>query len=93
MRRPLRILFVILLICVCICIGSLLYIGSTYRVTERFDTLPMDADLQDPGALLKRMRGLLDKYDRPEVIGHLSRVVSMDPGELARMQLKLPVQN
>lgn len=48
----------------------------------------VDVDaLPDPGALLKGMRGLLDKYDRPEYVEHARRVMRMDPGELARMHL------
>ena len=48
----------------------------------------VDVDaLPDPAALLKGMRGLLDKYDRPEYVEHARRVMRMDPGELARMHL------
>jgi hypothetical protein len=43
--------------------------------------------LPDPAILLKSMRGLLDKYDRPEYVEHARRVMHMDPGELARMQI------
>ena len=48
----------------------------------------VDVDaLPDPATLLKGMRGLLDKYDRPEYVEHARRVMHMDPGELARMHL------
>ena len=48
----------------------------------------VDVDaLPDPATLLKGMRGLLDKYDRPEYVEHARRVMRMDPGELARMHL------
>jgi hypothetical protein len=46
-------------------------------------------DLQDPAALMKRMRGLLDKYDKPEIWNHAAQMMDKDPGTLARIQLGL----
>ena len=46
-------------------------------------------DLQDPAALMKRMRGLLDKYDKPEIWNHAAHMMDKEPGTLARIQLGL----
>ncbi len=59
---------------------------SVQELQSEIGKVDVDA-LPDPGALLKGMRGLLDKYDRPEYVEHARRVMRMDPGELARMHL------
>jgi hypothetical protein len=43
--------------------------------------------IPEPQKLLKQMRGLLDKYDKPEVWNHAAIVMDKDPGQLARMNL------
>lgn len=77
-------------------VSILLVIRFVLDVTESFISVAdlqteigkVNADaLPDPATLLKSMRGLLDKYDRPEYIEHARRVMNMDPGELARMQI------
>jgi hypothetical protein len=40
-----------------------------------------------PPELFKKVRGFIDKYDTPELWNHVTKVHTMDPGELARMQL------
>jgi hypothetical protein len=59
---------------------------SVQDLQSEIGKVDVDA-LPDPATLLKSMRGLLDKYDRPEYIEHARRVMHMDPGELARMQI------
>lgn len=59
---------------------------SVQELQTEIGKVDVDA-LPDPGELLKGMRGLLDKYDRPEYVEHARRVMRMDPGELARMHL------
>lgn len=77
-------------------LSILLVIRFILGVTESFLSVQdlqtevgkVDVDaLPDPATLLKGMRGLLDKYDRPEYVEHARRVMRMDPGELARMHL------
>jgi len=41
----------------------------------------------DPAVIMKSLRGLLDRYDKPEIWQHAKKVHSMSPGELARMNL------
>lgn len=41
----------------------------------------------DPAIIIKNLRGLLDKYDNPDLWNHAKRVHSMKPEELARMNL------
>jgi hypothetical protein len=43
--------------------------------------------IPEPQKLLKQMRSLLDKYDKPEVWNHAAIVMDKDPGQLARMNL------
>jgi len=43
--------------------------------------------LPDPQEMFKKMRALLDKYDKPDVWGHATDVMDKDPGQLARMNL------
>lgn len=47
------------------------------------------ADLPDPQTVFKGLRALLDKYDNPEVLGHITQVMDKDPGQLARMNLRI----
>ena len=54
------------------------------RVREGFLDLK---EIPEPQKLLKQMRTLLDKYDRPEVWNHAAQVMDKDPGQLARMNL------
>ena len=42
-------------------------------------------DLKMVDGPLGKMKGLLDKYDKPEVWGHAAQVMDKDPGQLARM--------
>ena len=62
------------------------------RVREGFINMPDIPDLDlskipEPQKLLKQVRGLLDKYDKPEVWNHAAIVMDKDPGQLARMNL------
>ena len=41
----------------------------------------------DPATIIKNLRGLLDKYDNPDLWNHAKQVHSMKPDELARMHL------
>lgn len=54
---------------------------------ELFIDSPNLENIQDPAQLLKRMRGLLEKYDKPEVWGSAAQMMDKDPGTLARMHL------
>mgnify|MGYP006279847825 CR=1 FL=1 len=47
------------------------------------------ADLPDPRTVFKGLRALLDKYDNPAVLGHVTQVMDKDPGQLARMNLRI----
>lgn len=42
-----------------------------------------------PHEIFKTLRGLLDKYDRPEIWDHAIQVTNKSPTELARAQLSL----
>lgn len=42
-----------------------------------------------PHEIFKTLRGLLDKYDRPEIWNHAIQVTNKSPTELARSQLSL----
>ena len=68
------------------------------RVREGFVNMPRVPGMEEipdlnlsmipePQKLLKQMRGLLDKYDKPEVWNHAAIVMDKDPGQLARMNL------
>ena len=60
------------------------------QVRESFIDLPTEIDLSkipEPQKLMKQMRGLLDKYDKPEVWNHMTQVMDKDPGQLARQHL------
>lgn len=67
------------------------------RVREEFIDMPdiPDMDLSkipDPQELMKKVRALLDKYDKPEVWNHATQVMDKDPGQLARMNLGISNQ-
>jgi hypothetical protein len=49
--------------------------------------MPALKDIPDPRELFGRMRGLLEKYDKPEVWGGIIQRMDKDPGQLARMNL------
>jgi hypothetical protein len=49
--------------------------------------MPALKDIPDPRELFGRMRGLLEKYDKPEVWGGIINRMDKDPGQLARMNL------
>jgi hypothetical protein len=44
-------------------------------------------DLPAPQELFKKLRVLIDKYDRPDVWNHATQVMDKDPGQLARTHL------
>ena len=41
----------------------------------------------DPAVIMKSLRSLLDRYDKPDIWEHAKKVHTMSPGELARMNL------
>ena len=43
--------------------------------------------IPEPQKLLKQMRTLMAKYDKPEVWNDIIQVMDKDPGQLARMNL------
>lgn len=47
----------------------------------------IDPKTLDPAVIMKSLRGLLDRYDKPELWEHAKKVHTMSPGELARMNL------
>ena len=49
--------------------------------------MPDIGTLPDPGALIIKMRDLLAKYDKPEMINGIIQRSNKDPGQLARMHL------
>jgi len=62
------------------------------RVRESFIDMPADVDLTtipEPQELLKKVRELMNKYDKPEVWDHAAQVMDKDPGQLARMNLSI----
>jgi hypothetical protein len=61
--------------------------------SERFIDLPPPFEFDphvapDPKKLMSYLRGLLDKYDQPEIIDAIMEKSSMDPRELALMNLQ-----
>ena len=44
-------------------------------------------NMPDPKKILKSLRSLMDKYEQGEFIDHAKKVHTMDPGQLARMEL------
>jgi len=70
-------------------IGALLWVS---RLRETFINMPQVPDLDlatipEPQKLLKHVRSLLDKYDKPEVWNHAAQMMDKDPGQLARINL------
>jgi len=61
------------------------------QVREEFIDMPQGLpsleSLPDPTVLLKQMRGLMAKYDKPEVWDGIIQRSDKDPGQLARMNL------
>jgi hypothetical protein len=49
--------------------------------------LPNIQNLPDPTILLKNVRDLMAKYDKPELINGIIQRSDKDPGQLARMYL------
>jgi len=49
--------------------------------------MPALKDIPDPRELFGKMRGLLEKYDKPEVWGGIIQRMDKDPGQLARLNL------
>ena len=75
-------------ICV-VLVGALLWLT---RVRETFINMPQIPDLDltkipEPQKLLKQVRALLDRYDKPEIWNHAAQVMDKDPGQLARINL------
>lgn len=52
---------------------------------ERFEAVV--GGTVSPPEIFRKIRTLLERYDRPEVWEHAQRVKDMDPGQLARMNL------
>jgi len=50
----------------------------------------MPENMPDPSTIIKALRGLVDKYDNPELWNNAKLVHDKDPGQLARMQLGIP---
>ena len=50
----------------------------------------MPENMPDPSTIIKALRGLVDKYDNPNMWNHAKLVHDKDPGQLARMQLGVP---
>jgi hypothetical protein len=48
---------------------------------EGFENIPM------PHEMFKKLRSLLDKYDRPEIWNHAVQMTNKSPTELARIHL------
>lgn len=59
------------------------------QVREGFVDVPnIDlSQIPEPQKLLKQVRSLLDKYDKPEVWNHTIQMMDKDPGQLARLNL------
>ena len=47
----------------------------------------MPENMPDPSTIIKALRGLVDKYDNPEMWNHAKFVHDKDPGQLARLHL------
>jgi len=61
-------------------------IGTIRTLMSRVETKNMSKDQPE---LLQKVRGLLDKYESPENLGHVMNVKDKDPGQLARMYLNI----
>jgi len=53
---------------------------------ERFKDMK-PTDFPSPPEMFKKLRALIDKYDKPDVWNHAVQVHDKDPGQLARMSL------
>lgn len=64
---------------------TLFFVLLVYLITQKnyegFQDIPM------PNEIFKKLRGLLDKYDRPDVWNHTIQMANKNPTELARMNL------
>jgi hypothetical protein len=67
-------------------IAGILIIAFMMMIQVREGFVDFSA-IPEPQRLLKQMRTLMDKYDKPEVWNHISQVMDKDPGQLARMNL------
>jgi hypothetical protein len=45
------------------------------------------ASMPPPQEIFKKLRTLLDKYDKPEVWDHATQMIDKDPSQLARLNL------
>ena len=59
------------------------------QVREGFVDVPnLDlSEIPDPHKVIKQVRELLDKYDKPELWNHTIQMMDKDPGQLARLNL------
>jgi len=65
------------------------FLGSRERFLDLPQPFEFDPDVApDPKKLMSYLRGLLDKYDRPEMIDTIMQKSSMDPRQLALMNLQ-----
>ena len=65
------------------------FLGSRERFLDMPTPFEFDPETPpDPKKLMGFLRGLLDKYDRPEVIDAIMQQSTMDPRELALMNLQ-----
>jgi len=68
-------------------------VREDFLVSEQFIDLPPPFEFDphvapDPKKLMSYLRGLLDKYDQPEIIDAIMEKSSMDPRELALLNLQ-----
>ena len=68
-------------------------VREDFLVSERFIDLPPPFEFDphvppDPKKLMSYLLGLLDKYDQPEIIDAIMEKSSMDPRELALLNLQ-----
>ena len=75
-----------------LCITVFFYVVSIMgrrhneQKTEGFENIPM------PHEMFKKLRNLLDKYDRPEIWNHAVQMTNKSPVELARIHLESNAQ-
>lgn len=69
--------------------NSLRLSAETMEMLLKSKDMKMPANMPAPPEIFKALRGLIDKYDKPELWDHAKRVHDKDPGQLARMQLGL----
>jgi hypothetical protein len=60
---------------------------TTTRETFQGDTVDVAA-LPDPGALFRRLREIIDRYDDPVMINDIMSKIDKDPGQLARLYIE-----